>query len=137
MVRTDHYSLKFMLDQRLSTVPQHHWISKLFGYDFSVEYRPGRLNTVADALSRRDATDGSLAALSAPSFALYDDIRSEVAANPDMLHVHNQILAGELQAPWHLDHGLILHGSRVYLAPSSNKLQTILKLAHEHNQEGN
>ena len=54
IVRTDHYALKFMLDQRLSTVPQHQWISKLFGYDFVVEFRPGRLNTVADALSRRD-----------------------------------------------------------------------------------
>jgi len=55
LVRTDHYSLKFLLDQRLSTVPQHQWISKLFGFDFEVEYRPCRLNTVADALSRRDA----------------------------------------------------------------------------------
>jgi hypothetical protein len=42
-----------MLDQRLSTIPQHQWISKLFGFDFDVEYRPGRLNTVADALSQR------------------------------------------------------------------------------------
>ena len=33
-VRTDHYNLKFLLDQRLSTVPQHQWISKLFGFDF-------------------------------------------------------------------------------------------------------
>ena len=53
-VRTDHYALKFMLDQRLSTVPQHQWVSKLFGFDFSVEYRPGKLNTVADALSRKE-----------------------------------------------------------------------------------
>lgn len=30
-MRTDHYALKFMLDQRLSTVPQHQWVSKLFG----------------------------------------------------------------------------------------------------------
>jgi len=28
IIRTDHYSLKFLLDQRLSTVPQHQWISK-------------------------------------------------------------------------------------------------------------
>jgi len=39
LVRTDHYSLKFLLDQRLSTVPQHQWLSKLFGFDFAVEYR--------------------------------------------------------------------------------------------------
>jgi hypothetical protein len=54
LIRIDHYSLKFLLDQCLSTVPQHQWISKLFGFDFTVEYRPGRLHTVADALSRRD-----------------------------------------------------------------------------------
>jgi len=38
VVRIDHYALKFLLDQRLSTVPQHQWVSKLFGYDFAVEY---------------------------------------------------------------------------------------------------
>jgi len=35
----------------MSTVPQHQWISKLFGFNFDVECRLGRLNTVADALS--------------------------------------------------------------------------------------
>jgi len=75
IVRTDHYALKFMLDQRLSTVPQHQWISKLFGFDFSVEYKPGRLNTVADALSRRDQHDQHLTTLSSPSFQLLDDLR--------------------------------------------------------------
>ena len=54
MIRTNHYSLKYLLDQRLSTVPQHQWVSKPFGFDFAVEYRPGRLNIAADALSRWD-----------------------------------------------------------------------------------
>jgi hypothetical protein len=54
VVRTDHFSLKHLLDQRLSTMPQHTWVSKLFGYSFRVEYKSGRLNAVADALSHRD-----------------------------------------------------------------------------------
>src|SRR3954471_3819595 len=82
-VRMDHYSLKFLLDQRLSTVPRHQWIGKLFGFDFTVEYRPGRLNTVADALSRRDTEDvadaptvGAVLCIhSGPSFAFIDEIR--------------------------------------------------------------
>jgi hypothetical protein len=62
VVRTDHYSLKYLLDQRLSTIPQHHWVGKLLGFDFVVEYKPGAANAVADALSRRDTEDGELLA---------------------------------------------------------------------------
>jgi hypothetical protein len=54
VVRTDHFSLKHLLDQRLSTIPQHTWVSKLFGYNFQVEYKPGKMNATADALSRHD-----------------------------------------------------------------------------------
>ena len=58
VVKTDHYSLKFLLDQRLATIPQHHWVGKLLGFDFTVEYKPGRQNIVADALSHRDVVTG-------------------------------------------------------------------------------
>jgi hypothetical protein len=39
LIGTDHFSLKFILDQRLTTIPQHTWVSKLFGYDFQIEYQ--------------------------------------------------------------------------------------------------
>lgn len=42
VVRTDHYALKYMLDQRLSTILQPQWISKLFGFNLTVEYRAAR-----------------------------------------------------------------------------------------------
>lgn len=42
-VKTDHYNLKYLLDQRLGTIPQHHWVGKLLGFDFSVEYKSGQL----------------------------------------------------------------------------------------------
>jgi hypothetical protein len=91
LVRTDHFSLKYLLDQRLSTVTQHQWISKLFGFDFTVEYRPGRLNTVADALSHRDAEHapevatelGAMCVCSSPTFAFLDDVRQATARAPD------------------------------------------------------
>jgi hypothetical protein len=52
VVKANHYSLKNLLDQRLATIPQHQWVSKLMGFDFVVEYKPGANNTVDDALSR-------------------------------------------------------------------------------------
>ena len=141
LVRTDNYSLKFLLDQRLSTVPQHQWISKLLGFDFSVEYRPGRLNTVADALSRRDvnvvAAGPSVAlALSGPTFALLDEVRRATADTPDGRKLLEQLQAGELSAPWRLYDGLLLHGSRVFVPDHGDLQQQVLLLAHSAGHEG-
>jgi hypothetical protein len=66
IVKTDHYSFKYLLDQRLATIPQHHWVGKLLGFDFTVEYRSGAANIVVDALSRRDTATAGLLAISAP-----------------------------------------------------------------------
>ncbi|WVZ48949.1 LOW QUALITY PROTEIN: hypothetical protein U9M48_000334 [Paspalum notatum var. saurae] len=46
LVKTDHRSLKFLLDQRLSTVLQHHWISKLLGFDFKWNTDPAQLTSL-------------------------------------------------------------------------------------------
>jgi hypothetical protein len=77
-VKTDHYNLKYLLDQRLTTIPQYQWVSKLIGYDFRVQYKTGTSNTVADAPSRRDAgEDGQSAMVSTPVFAVFDELRVE------------------------------------------------------------
>ena len=146
MVRTDHYSLKFFLDQRLSTVPQHQWINKLFGFDFSVEYRPGRLNTVADALSRRDTEaavpvdqegmDAAAIALSGPSFVLLDDIRRVQEATAEGQQQLARHRVGELEAPWRLVNGLLLHGTRVFVPDHGDLRHQVLPLAHSAGHEG-
>lgn len=118
-----------MLDQRLSTVPQHQWVSKLIGYDFNVEYRPGRLNTVADALSRRGDDAASLNAISAPSFQLYDELRHELQEDPALRAFHDGV-AAERGAPWRVVDGLVLHGSCVAVPESSAVLPAVLQLAH-------
>jgi len=135
IVRTDHYALKFMRDQRLSTVPQHQWVSKLFGFDFTVEYKPGRLNTVADALSRRNQPEQQLSAISSPSFQLLDDIRQEVNNNEELRHLRDTI-ADSRGEPWRTEHGLILKGTRIYIPPQSAYLPDILQMAHTSAHEG-
>lgn len=52
-------------------------ISKLFNFNFAVEYRSGRLNT-ADALFRRSHEKPALAVLSEPTFRPYDEIRAKL-----------------------------------------------------------
>jgi hypothetical protein len=111
-VKTDHYSLKYLLDQRLTTIPQHQWISKLIGYDFRVQYKSGATNTVADALSRRnEGEEGQLAMLSAPVFTLFDELRTETAARESLQWIKEDVLAGRKGDEWQLVDGLVtVHG---------------------------
>ena len=87
VVYTDHVSLRTAvnsphLPQRMAT-----WLSFFAGCNFSVEYKPGRLNVIADALSRlpdfesaaqsNSEVDTTVATLvtSVPSSTLLDDIK--------------------------------------------------------------
>jgi hypothetical protein len=53
VIRTDQQSLKFLTSQRLLEGVQHKLMLKLLEYDYSIEYKKGSDNTVADALSRK------------------------------------------------------------------------------------
>jgi transposase InsO family protein len=136
LVRTDHYALKFMLDQHLSTIPQHSWVSKLFGYDFRVEYRAGRLNVVADALSRRHGEDLALAIVSTPSFQFYDDLRREIDSSPELAALRQAILQGEHDKRWSVTDGLIRRDGKVLVPSSSPLLQAALQMVHTTGPEG-
>lgn len=39
IVKTNQQALKFLLEQRVGTVAQHKWVSKLMGYDFVISYK--------------------------------------------------------------------------------------------------
>jgi hypothetical protein len=69
VVKTDQQSLKFLLEQKVGTPFQQKWITKLLGYDFTVEFKKGSENRVADALSRREGwtKEVSIALLSIPT----------------------------------------------------------------------
>jgi hypothetical protein len=50
-IKTDHQSLKYFLEQHISSPEQQKWVTKLFGYDYEIIYKKGKDNVVADALS--------------------------------------------------------------------------------------
>ncbi|GJT75254.1 ty3-gypsy retrotransposon protein [Tanacetum coccineum] len=53
-IRTDHFNLKYLLNQKLTTPFQFKWLPKLLGYDYEIVYKKGSENVVVDALSRMD-----------------------------------------------------------------------------------
>ena len=86
IVYTDHASLRTAVNSPHLSQGMAKWLSFFAEYNFSVEYKPGRLNVVANALLRRpdfepaaqpDTVPTSVAVLtsSVPSSTLFEDIR--------------------------------------------------------------
>jgi len=50
IIKTDQKSLKSLTDQVVHTPEQQNWLHKLIGYDFTIEYKPGKENEVADLI---------------------------------------------------------------------------------------
>ncbi|WMV08260.1 hypothetical protein MTR67_001645 [Solanum verrucosum] len=63
-IYTDHRSLQYIMSQRDLNSRKRRWIELLKDYDLSILYHPGKANVVADALSRKAVSMGSLAFLS-------------------------------------------------------------------------
>ena len=51
VIKIDHQSLKYLLQQRLHTQLQKKGMAKLIGLDYTIQYKKGKGNVVADALS--------------------------------------------------------------------------------------
>ncbi|WVZ81032.1 LOW QUALITY PROTEIN: hypothetical protein U9M48_028459, partial [Paspalum notatum var. saurae] len=52
-IYTDHKSLKYMFTQPEINMRQRRWLELIKDYDLEIHYHPGKVNVVADALSRR------------------------------------------------------------------------------------
>ncbi|KAE9356726.1 hypothetical protein PR003_g2163 [Phytophthora rubi] len=125
------------------------WLSFFAEYNFQVEYKPGRLNVVADALSRRpdyavhkaDANAIGVARTSTPSSSLLDDVRSAYTDDADATQLldyfaapsdkSRQKLAKHLRARVHRYrvHNVLLH----YSAVDDNADRIVVSDDHELN----
>ena len=54
-IYTDYKSLKYFFTQKELNMRQQRWLELIKDYDCSINYHPGKVNVVADALSRKSS----------------------------------------------------------------------------------
>lgn len=52
IIKNDHESVKYLLENKLATPFQKRWVSKLLSFEYEIQYNKEAKNKVIDALSR-------------------------------------------------------------------------------------
>jgi hypothetical protein len=86
-IKTDHQSLKYFLEQRISSQEQQKWVTKLFGYDYEIIYKKGKDNVMEDALSHKYEEEGSFFSLSFIVPNWLQVVRQEWLQDPKSSHL--------------------------------------------------
>lgn len=131
VIQTDHQPLRNLLTQTIHTPEQQKWIVKLLGFDFEVQYKPGKDNGPADALSRqKDATFMQLQGTSRPVFGVLRALRQFFAQNSVAKSLMEAVSNNPSKHPnFKVHDGLLLKGQRLYV-PEDSCLQDLI--IHEY-----
>ncbi|KAI5434724.1 hypothetical protein KIW84_021518 [Lathyrus oleraceus] len=133
IIQTNHRSLKKLLTQVIQTPEQQFYLYKLLGYHYDIQYKPGKTNTVADALSRcQEPHVAELNVLSTPQFLFIDDLRKELSSDVDYQTKCQQVAVDPSLAPnYTISNGLLLHKGRIWIPSTSRFKAMLLKEFHE------
>ena len=136
LVRTDQKSLKFLLEQREINVEYQRWLTKLLGFDFEIQYKPGLENKTADALSRK-AFGPEAFALSVPIALQMEDISKAVENDPELGQIVQDLKNGSKAHPdFTLVQGRLLRQGKLVIPKDASMVGLILNEFHDWKQGG-
>ncbi|GJY50086.1 putative mitochondrial protein [Tanacetum coccineum] len=132
LIRTDHYTLKFLLEQRITSTEQQRLLLKLMPYDFSIIHRAGKENRGADALSRRPHT-GALLTLTVPYCVEVTEIKSGSQTDPYSSDIIQKLLSPDSSSvsDFSFVDQFLFYKRRLVIPNISNLKVRLLQEAHD------
>jgi hypothetical protein len=112
ILRIDQESLKYIGQQKLVQGIQHKLLINLMGYDYKIEYKKGKENKAADALSRRPQ-ENTLMSISTAVPLWIKDVLSSYIDDPKCKEVQEQLRINPASGPiFSLSNGIIRYKNR-------------------------
>ncbi|KAL8162265.1 hypothetical protein V2J09_013754 [Rumex salicifolius] len=87
IIKIDQRSLKYLLEQRLNTPVQQQWLPKLLEFDYEIQYKEGKENLVADALSRLEDSEALTMAITVVQSKLLQEIQTCYTIDPQLKEI--------------------------------------------------
>jgi hypothetical protein len=130
-IKTNHHSLKYFLDRRLSSPEQNKWLTKMLGYDYEIIYKKGKDNVVVDALSRKHEEEDSLFDLSFLVLDWIEEVCQECLTHPTISGII-QRLQEDPNPPigYTWQDNILIYKDRLVLSPSSALKPSLLNELH-------
>lgn len=132
IVKTDQQSLRFIMQQREIGADYQKWITKLLGFSFEVQFKPGVSNRVADGLSRKNAGEIELGSLLTVAAVDWSKLNEEVRADTLLQQIREDLLTGAKDySHFTLQEGQLLYKGRFVVPRKSEFIPKILQLYHD------
>lgn len=140
-VHTDQRSLRYLLEQRITTQNQQNWIAKLPGYDFEIQYKSRAINRVADALSRRreekEEEEKELRVVVHPYCQDFEEVLREVEEDEALVKIREDIRKDPDSHPTYtLEHDRLHYKGRLVLSAQSAWISKLIPKFHMTNAGG-
>ncbi|WVZ15157.1 hypothetical protein V8G54_012723, partial [Vigna mungo] len=131
-IKTDKKSLKQLLEQTLQTPEQQQWLPKFLGYDFEIQYKVGKENIPADALSKN-----FFMALSEPNCVWLQQLEELTKTDKKLSKVYSQCLQGQYpNFKYSTKDDILFWKDRILVPKNSMLINQILHEFHNSKVEG-
>lgn len=133
LIRTDHKSLIHLTEQRVHTPIQQRALTKLMGLHYTIQYRQGQFNRVADALSRKPVTsDTMLIAISVNRPVWLETIVQSYFADPHCKQLLEQLAVAENNtSEYSLSNGVLRFKGRIWIGNDADIQKHIIAALHD------
>ncbi|KAE8708553.1 Detected protein of unknown function [Hibiscus syriacus] len=126
-IKTDNVATSYFQTQKKLSPKQARWQDFLAEFDYTLKYKPGKANVVADALSRK----AELAAISLAKGTMLERIKEGLEQDPMARELVRLASDGKTQRFWVEDGLLYTKGRRIYVPKWDNLRRDLVKECHD------